>query len=133
MNLKFAVPGIILILLSVWIYSAMSSFKIEEGSNPERMVIREGNIRTENEVAERLSEEMSFDLEGAYKTGYSPRHVVEYLIAEPHDFDVTFYNNSFYEGRLTILRMIPLAISFFMAIIGIGLATPKTKLRRPRQ
>ena len=133
MNLKFAVPGIILILVSVWIYSAISSFKIEEGSTPERLVIREGNIRTENEVAERLSEDMGFDLEGAYKTGYTPRHVVEYLIAEPHDFDVTFYNNSFYEGRLTILRMIPLAISFFMAIIGIGIATPKTKLRRAKR
>ena len=133
MNLKHTVPGIILILVAVWTYSAMSSFKIEEGSNPERLIIREGNIRTENEVAEKLSEEMGFDLEGAYKTGYTPRHVVEYLLAEPHEFDVTLHNNSFYEGRLTILRMIPLAISFFMAIIGIGLATPKTKLRRPKK
>ena len=133
MNIKNTVLGIIIILLSVWIYSAISSFKIEEGSNPERLVIREGNIRTEDEVAEKLSEDMGFDLEGAYKTGYTPRHVVEYLIAEPHEFDVTFYNNNFYEGRLTILHMIPLAVSIFLAIIGIGLATPKTKFRRPKQ
>ena len=133
MNIKNTVLGIIIILLSVWIYSAISSFKIEEGSNPERLVIREGNIRTEDEVAEKLSEDMGFDLEGAYKTGYTPRHVVEYLIAEPHEFDVTFYNNNFYEGRLTILRMIPLAVCIFLAIIGIGLATPRTKFKRPKQ
>ena len=95
MNTKNTVLGIIIILLSVWIYSAMSSFKIEEGSDPERLVIREGNIRTEDEVAQKLSEEYGFDLEGAYKTGYTPRQVVEYLIGEPHDFDVTFYKNSF--------------------------------------
>ena len=133
MNRKHTVLGIIIILLSIWIYSAMSSFKIEEGSSPERLVIREGNIRTENEVAEKLSEDMGFDLEGAYKTGYTPRHVIEYLIAEPHDFDVTFYNNSFYEGRMTILRMIPLLISIFLFIVGIALATPKIKFRRHRR
>jgi len=133
MNVRNTVLGIIIILLSVWIYSSMSSFKIEEGSSPERLVIREGVIRTEDEVAQKLSEDMGFDLEGAYKTGYTSRHVVEYLIAEPHEFDVTFYNNSFYEGRLTILRMIPLTICIFLFIVGIGLATPKTKFKRPRK
>ena len=133
MNTKLSVLGIIFILLSVWIYFGMSSFKIEEGSDPERLVIREGAIRTEDEVAQKLSEEMGFDLEGAYRTGYTPRHVVEYLIAEPHEFDVTFYNNSFYEERVTILRAIPLSISIFIAIIGMALATPKIISRRPRQ
>ena len=84
----------------------MSSFKIEEGSSPERLVIREGAIRTEDEVAQKLSEDMGFDLEGAYKTGYTPRHVIEYLITEPHEFDVTFYNKRFYEGRMTVMRVI---------------------------
>jgi len=133
MNIKHTVLGIIIILLSVWIYAAMSSFKIEEGSEPERLVIREGAIRTEHEIAKKLSEEVGFDLEGAYKTGFTPRHVVEYLIAEPHEFDVTFYNNSFYEERMTILRMIPLSISIFLAIIGIAFVTPKNKFKRPRK
>lgn len=133
MNKRNTVLGIIIILLSVWIYSAMSSFKIEEGSDPERLVIREGIIRTEEEVAEKLSKEMGFDLEGAYKTGYTPRHVAEYLIGEPHEFDVTFYNNSFYQSRMTIPRMIPLILCIFLFIVGIALATPRTKFRRPKR
>ena len=133
MNKKYIVLGIIIILLSIWIYAAMSSFKVAEGSSPERLVIREGVIRTEEEVAKKLSDDMSFDLEGAYKTGYTPRHVVEYLITEPHDYDVTFYNNSFYEGRVTILRMIPLSISIVLAIIGIALVTPKIKFKQPKR
>jgi hypothetical protein len=126
------VIGIIVILLSVWIYSAMSSFKIEKGTTPERLVIREGAERTENEVAQKLADEMGFDLEGAYKTGYAPRHVIEYLIAEPHDFDVTFYNNRFYEGRITILRLIPQLFCIFLGIIGVGLIIPRKKLRKSR-
>lgn len=133
MNKRNTVIGIIIILLSVWIYAAMSSFEIERGSDPERLVIREGAIRTADEVAKKLADDMEFDLEGAYKTGYTPRHVVEYLIAEPHDFDVTFYNNSFYEARMTILRVIPLSISIVLAIIGLALATPKTIFKRPKQ
>ena len=133
MNIKNTIIGILLLIVSVWTYSAMSYFKVEEGSDPQRLVIREGNIRTDEEVAERLSEEYGFDLEGAYRTGYSSRHVVEYLIGEPHDFDVTFYNNSFYEGRITVIRMIPLSISVILFILGFALATPKSKLRRPKK
>ena len=133
MNKRNTVIGIIFILLSVWIYVAMSSFKIEEGSDPERLVIREGAVRTEDEVAQKLSEEMGFDLEGAYQTGYTPRHVIEFLIKEPHEFDVTFYRNTFYEKRITLLRIIPISISIFLVIIGIALATPKGQFKRSEQ
>ena len=119
MNLRNILIGLLFILIGVWIYTSLSTFKVEEGSNSKRLIIREGMIRTEDEVAEKLAKDMGFDLEGAYKTGYTSMHIVEYLIKEPHEYPVTFYNGRYYEGRKTVLYLIPLSICIVLVLIGV--------------
>ena len=121
MNKKNIILGIVLVISSVWIYSAMSSFEEVPGSLPTSLVIRAGVERTAGEVAAALSEEMGFDLEGSYKSGYSPEDVVEYLIDEPHSRPISFFRGKYYEGRITILRIIPFMVCIVFFIIGLVL------------
>jgi hypothetical protein len=130
MNLRNVLIGLIFILLGVWTYTALSTFKIEEDSDPARIIIREGVIRTEDEVAEKLAKDMGFDLEGAYKTGYTSMHIVEYLIKEPHEYPVTFYNGKYHEGRKTVLYLIPFSICIFLVLIGVGIILSKGKSKK---
>ena len=116
---KSIITGIFLILLSIWFYNAISTFEIEKDSDPKRIIIKEGTVRTETFVAKELSTDMGFDLEGAYKTGHRPSDVIDYLINEPHNYSVTLYNGRYYEGRTTLLYSIPFFTSVFILIAGI--------------
>ncbi len=118
MNKKNIILGIILVIISVWIYTAMSTFKVLPGSSPKSLIIRDGVERTAGEVADALSEEMGFDLEGAYKTGYAPEDVVEYLISQPHTRRISFHRGKYFEGRITILNIIPLMVCIVFFIMG---------------
>lgn len=118
MNKKNIITGFIFILIGIWFYSALSSFKIEEGSNPKKIIIREGVVRTEDEVAKALSDEMGFDLDGAYKTGYTSMDVVEYLMKEPHKRSFIFYKGRFYEGRVTVWYVFPLSVCILLIVVG---------------
>jgi hypothetical protein len=110
--------GIILILIGIWFYAALSVLEIEEGSNPKRVVIREGIIRPDDELAYALAKDLDFDLKGAYEEGYTPRDVVDYLVKQPHKYSIALYHNRFYEGRITVLYMIPLSLCLFFIVAG---------------
>lgn len=118
MNKKKVISGLVLIVIGIWFYTALSSFKIEENSFPKKMIIQEGTVRTADEVAEALAKEMHFDLDGAYKSGYTPIDVIEYLIKEPHSLSVTFHEGQFYTGRRTVLHLIPLSVCVVLIIMG---------------
>ncbi len=120
MNKKIIVIGIALILVGIWFYSALSSFEVEEGTHLKRLIIREGIVRTEDEVARALADEMDFDIEGAYKIGYTARDVADYLMKEPHKHSFTYHEGRYYQGRVTIPYLIPFAVSLFFVLIGIG-------------
>ena len=121
MNKKNVFIGIAMILLGVWFYSALSTFNVEEGDLFDNLIIKEGSVRSMEEVAEALSKEMGFDLEGAYKTGYTSADVIEYLIKEPHRLSVTFHEGDFYVGRKTVPRLIPFAVCIVLIVIGTGM------------
>lgn len=121
MNKKGVFIGCVLVLIGLWFYFALSSFEVEKHSFPKRLIIKKGIVRTEDEVAQTLSEEIGFDLEGAYKTGYTPADVIDYLIKEPHSYSVTLYNGAYYEGRRTIPRIFPLAVCIGLIIAGAGM------------
>jgi hypothetical protein len=129
LNKRNIITGLIFILIGIWFYSALSSFKIEEGSDPNKIIIREGVVRTETEVAKALSDEMGFDLEGAYKSGYTSIDVVEYLIKEPHERSFVFHEGRFYENRITVWRLLPLSVCIILIVVGavIIIFTGKTK------
>ena len=131
MNIKNIVAGLVVILVGIWFYSALSSFKVEKGSDPKRIVIKEGVVRTESEVAKALADDMGFDLEGAYKSGYTSMHIVEYLIKEPHSYPVTFHQGRYYEGRKTVLHIIPFSVCIAIIVIGAGIILFKGKKRSP--
>lgn len=118
---KNIATGIVFIVIGVWFYLALSTFKIEEGTNPKRIIIKEGIVRTEDEIARALAEEIGFDLEGAYKVGYTPRDVIEYLIEEPHKLPVTFHEGRFYTGRVTAPYIFPFAVCVIFICVGIGI------------
>lgn len=117
----------VFIVIGIWIYTALSALETEENSFPKKIILREGIVRTEEEVAEVLAREMDFDLQGAYKSGYSAADVVEYLIREPHKYPVSVYEGRFYEGRMTILYIIPLAVCIVSVIVGAGIIILKGK------
>lgn len=131
MNKKKVLSGLVLIFIGIWFYTAISSFKIEENSFPERMIIQEGIVRTADEVAEALAKEMDFDLDGAYKSGYTPDDVIEYLIKEPHSLSVTFYDGQFYTGRRTVIHLIPLSVCIVLIIIGAVMVLVNLKSKKP--
>jgi hypothetical protein len=130
MNKKKVLSGLVLILIGIWIYTALSSFKIEENSFPKKMIIQEGIVRTSDEVAGALAKEMDFDLDGAYKSGYTPDDVIEYLIKEPHSLSVTFYEGQFYTGRRTVMQLIPLSVDIVIIVIGIVMVLVNLKTRK---
>ena len=111
--------GIAFIVIGAWIYTALSSFGVEDTSFPKRLIIEEGTLRTEVEVAEALSREMGFDLEGAYKTGYTPMDVANYLMQEPHTLPITFHDGKFYHGRRSVPYFIPLSICILLISTGV--------------
>jgi hypothetical protein len=130
MNKKKVLSGLVLILIGIWIYTALSSFKIEENSFPKKMIIQEGIVRTSDEVAGALAKEMDFDLDGAYKSGYTPDDVIEYLINEPHSLSVTFHEGQFYTGQRTVLQLIPLSVAIVIIVIGIVMVLVNLKTRK---
>ncbi len=130
MNIKYIVIGITFILIGVWSYTALSTFKVVEGSNPKTLIIKEGVIKTETEVAKALSDEMGFDLEGAYKTGFTPMDVIEYLIKEPHKYPVTYHDGKFYESRKTVWYIFPLLFCILSVIFGAGLILFKGRSKK---
>ncbi len=127
MNKRNIAVGLIFILLSVWIYFTLSTFEKEPGSFPVKIILREGIERSVKEVAEKLSADSGFDLEGAYKTGYTPADVADYLMNHPHTFPVSFHNGKYFEGRVTLMRIIPFSISIFLFITGAVILIVKGK------
>ena len=131
MNKKKAIVGAALILMGIWFYMALSTFEVEEDAFMDNLVINKGIVISEDKVAEALSQEMGFDLEGAYKSGYTSSDVIEYLINEPHEFPVTYHNGEFYQGRKTVHYIIPLIICAVLILTGsiillVGLRSKKT-------
>ena len=118
MNIKNIIIGIICIIVSLWLAAALYVLKIEEGSDPEKLIISEGIERTYEELAEALARDIDFDLESAYKEGYTSRDVVNYLIRQPHKYSLTLYRNRFYEGRITIPYIIPFLICIVFFLLG---------------
>ncbi|MBI4707829.1 MAG: hypothetical protein HY761_07900 [Candidatus Omnitrophica bacterium] len=121
MNKKYLFIGLVFILIGIWFYTALSTFEVDDTSFPGKLIIKEGKVRTEDEVAGILAKELGFDLEGAYKTGYTSADVIEYLIKQPHEFPVSFYEGKFYEGRKTVPYLIPLAVCIFLIVTGTGI------------
>ncbi len=119
MNKKKLFIGLALILAGVWCYTALSTFAVDDTSFPNKLIIKEGTVRSSDEIAEVLAKELGFDLEGAYKTGYTSADVLEYLMQQPHNFPVTFYDGKFYEGRKTVSYLIPLSVCILMIATGI--------------
>jgi hypothetical protein len=118
MNVRNIIIGIVFIAIGIWFYVALSTFEVEEGTTPKRIVIREGIFRTEHEVARVLADEIGFDLDGAYTSGFTPRDVIDFLMKEPHSYRFTFYNGRYYEGRTTIRHIIPFSVCIGMVLIG---------------
>ncbi len=121
MNNKNIIIGIICITISVWLFAALFALEVEEGSDPEQLIIREGIARTYEELADALAKGTDFDLESAYKEGYSSRDIVKYLLRKPHKYSITLYKNRFYEGRITIPYIMPFLICILFSILGTAL------------
>ncbi|MBI4850117.1 MAG: hypothetical protein HY808_16340 [Nitrospirae bacterium] len=130
MNIRYTFIGIIAVLAGVWLYAALSALEVEEGSFPKKVIIKEGIIRSEEDVARVLSDEKGFDLEGAYKTGFSPLDVIDYLSKEPHKYPVTLYDGKFYEGRQTVVHLIPLSVCILLIAGGILLIILKGRAKK---
>ena len=118
MSKKKVFIGITIALIGIWFSMALSTFTVDETSFPKKLIIQEGTVRTADEVAEALSKEMGFDLEGAFKSGYTSMEVVNYLIKEPHKLDITMHDGTFYQGRKTVPRIVPLSISIIFIVLG---------------
>jgi hypothetical protein len=131
MNRKKLYIGLALILTGLWFYAALSTFEVDDTSFPGKLIIKEGTVRSTDEIAEVLAKELGFDLEGAYKTGYTPADVTEYLIRQPHKFPVTFYIGKFYEGRITVSRLIPLSVCILIITAGIVMIFLSLKSNKP--
>ena len=119
MSKKKLFIGSTFILMGIWFYIALSTFEVDDTSFPSKLIIREGTVRTAEEIADVLAGELGFDLEGAYKTGYTSRDVLEYLMQQPHNFPVTFYKGKFYEGRKTVPYLMPVSFCTIVVITGI--------------
>ncbi len=130
MNKKNIATGIFFIIIGVWFYLSLFAFDIEKGSYPRKLVIREGIARTNAEVAAALANETGFDLKGAYKMGYTPVHVVDFLINEPHKLSFIFYDGEFYEGRITMTYIYPIIVCILFVLMGIAIVVFAGKDRR---
>jgi hypothetical protein len=111
--------GIVLVLIGAWFYFSINAFETDSTTFPSQLIIDQGTERLESEVAQALSEEAGFDLEGAYKSGYTPMDVINYLMNEPHSLSITHYKGRFYEGRRTISRFIPVTVCIVITIAGV--------------
>jgi len=129
MNKRNIFIGFIFILISIWMYSALSSFSVLPGPFPKSIVIREGIERPVDEVAKKLADDFGFDLDGAYRSGYTPSDIVEYLISQPHTFDVSFYEGRFYEGRVTVLHILPFSVCIFLFLAGTAIIIFKGRVK----
>ena len=121
--------GTLFIVIGVWFFISLSALKIEEGSDPERVIIKEGIIREDDELAYALAEDIGFDIKGAFREGYTPRDVVDYLIREPHKYSIALYDNRFYEGRITVLYVIPFSVCIFFIVTGTVIIFIKVRKR----
>ena len=121
MNIKYVSIGAIFILISIWFYAALSSFKEIPGSFPASIIVREGIERSSKDMAIKLADDIGFDLEGAYKSGYNHDDVVEYLIIQPHSLNITIYEGKYYEGRITVLHIIPFSLCIVLLVTGIAI------------
>lgn len=121
MNIKYVSIGIIFILISIWFYAALSSFKEIPGSYPASIIVRDGIERSAKDVAIKLADDIGFDLEGAYKSGYNHNDVVDYLISQPHSLNITIYEGKYYEGRMTVLHIIPFSVCSVLFVTGIAI------------
>ena len=119
MNKKKLCIGLTCVLMGIWFFTALSTFDVDNTSFPDKLIIREGSVRTAEETAEVLAKELGFDLEGAYKTGYTSGDIIEYLMKQPHSVPLTFYNGKFYEGRKTVPYLLPLSVCFVLVVTGI--------------
>ncbi len=119
MNRKRVFISAVFVFLGVWFYFALSTFKVEERSDHKRLIIKEGAVRSERDAAELLALELEFDLKAAYESGYTTVDVIEYLINQPHEYDVSVYNGIYYEGRKTIAPTLPYAVCVVLIIIGV--------------
>jgi flagellar basal body-associated protein FliL len=120
MNKKNIIIGIVFIAIGLWLYFALSSFKAEENSSPKRIIIKEGIVKSEDEVARALAVEAGFDLNEAYKTGFTSRDIIDFLMKERHKLSFIFYNGRFYEDRITIPYVIPLSVCIIIIAVGAG-------------
>ena len=111
----------------MWLFISLSFLKVEQGSNPKRVIIREGIIRSEEELAHALAYDTGFDLKGAYARGFTSRDVVDYLVKQPHEYSFAFYDNRFYEGRITVLYIIPLSVCLLLIVLGTAIIIKKSK------
>jgi cytochrome c-type biogenesis protein CcmH/NrfF len=125
LNTKNITIGIIFILIGVWLFISLSFLKVEQGSNPKRVIISEGILRSEEELAHALAEDINFDIKGAYEKGYTSRDVLDYLVKQPHKYSFAFYNNRYYEGRITVLYIIPLSVCLFLIVLGTAIIIRK--------
>ena len=117
-NKKNILIGIVLIVIGLWFYFALSSFEIEKGYDSKKIIVKEGEVQAENELAKDLAMEMGFDLEGAYQAGHTPRNIIEFLMEESSDFSITFYEGRYYDGRVTILYKYPFAVCVLFIFVG---------------
>ncbi|RJQ49627.1 MAG: hypothetical protein C4538_01915 [Nitrospiraceae bacterium] len=109
----------IFIVIGIWLYAVQSLLPSEDESSPQKIILKEGTLRTDVEIAEALAYEMGFDLEGAYRTGYTTGDIIDYLKKEPHKYSFSVYQGKYYEGRITLAKMIPLAAGIICIMIGI--------------
>lgn len=126
---KRTVSGVILIIISIWFYAALSSFEVVADSFPKSIIVREGIERSANDVAKKLADELGFDLDGAYKSGYNTNNVIEYLISQPHNYRISFYKGKYYEGRITILHILPFSACIFLFLTGLAIIIFRRKTR----
>ena len=121
MDKKSTGIGIVFIVIGIWFYAALCSFEVQEGPDMKKIIVKEGIVRTEHEIASLLASEMDFDISGAYKMGHTTRDVIEFLMKEPHNLSVSFYKGRYYEDRKTVLYIIPFLICVLFVITGAGL------------
>ncbi len=120
-NKRNILIGIVFIVIGLWFYFALSSFEIEDNRNTKKIVVKEGVVRAGNELARELAMEIGYDLDEAYKTGFNPRDVIEYLRKDAHNFSITLHEGRYYEGRVMIPYKYPFAVCVIIIFIGAGL------------
>ena len=130
MNTRYIFLAVVLISSGVWIYFAQSLLDAEETNGRKKIIIKEGIERTDAEVAAFLAKETGFDIEGAFTTGYTTGDVIDYLMRQPHKYPVSYYQGRYYEGRITVTRIYPVAVSSLLIITGVVILILKGRGRK---